>query len=314
MTIRPALQNEPDARTDVAIIGAGSAGLCAALAARESGAGVVVIERDSEPRGNTALTLGMLPGAGTRFQREKGIEDSPYLFLADIIRKAKAKTDEALARAIAAESGPAVEWLVDRHGLHFELLDDILYPGHSRHRYHVPQSRTGLEMEQELLRAAKAAGVTIITSATVDKLFADPEGRITALGYTTAEGEQAVLGCRALVLASGGYGADPALVGKHIPSMSDAVYCGHDGSRGDAIRWGEALGAASADLGGYQGHCVANGPALPVTWAIVIRGGFQVNEAGSRFSNEMSGYSAQASAVLSQPGATAWTIYDTRCE
>ncbi|SCZ09953.1 FAD-dependent oxidoreductase [Microvirga guangxiensis] len=314
MTVRTALQSEPEARADVVIVGAGAAGLCAALSAREAGASVVVIERDAEPRGNTALTLGMLPGAGTRFQREKGIEDSPDMYVADILAKAKGKTDESLARKIAEESGPAVEWLVDSHGLHFELLDDILYPGHSRHRYHVPKSRTGLEMEQGLLRAALSAGATLITSATVDTHFAEPEGRITAIGYTTADGQQNIVGCGALVLASGGYGADPSVIAALIPSMSDAVYCGHGGSKGDAIRWGDALGAATADLGSYQGHCVANGPALPVTWAIVIRGGFQVNKEGRRFSNEMSGYSEQASTVLGQPGGTAWTIYDKHCE
>ncbi len=314
MTVRPSLQHKPETRADVVIVGAGAAGLCAAIAAREAGASVLVLERDSEPRGNTALTLGMLPGAGTRFQREKGIEDSPDLYLTDILNKAKGKTDVSLARTIAEASGAAVEWLVDSHGLHFELLDDILYPGHSRHRYHVPKSRTGLEMEQDLVRGALSAGAVIITSATVDTLYAEPTGQITAIGYTTADGRHDTVGCRALVLATGGYGADPATIAARIPSMSDAVYCGHHGSKGDAIRWGEALDAATADLGSYQGHCVANGPALPVTWAIVIRGGFQVNREGRRFSNEMSGYSEQASTVLSQPGGTAWTIYDKHCE
>jgi fumarate reductase flavoprotein subunit len=314
VSVRPASEARPERSVDVVVVGAGAAGLCAALSARDCGASVVVLERDAEPAGNTALTLGMLPGAGTRFQREKGIEDTPELFLADIMAKAKGKTDEALARAVAEASGPAVEWLVDRHGVHFELLDDILYPGHSRHRYHVPKGRTGVEMEQGLLRAAQAAGVEIVTSAVVETLFAEADGRVRAVGYRDGNGAERRLGCRALVLATGGYGADPAIVARHIPDMASAVYCGHDGSKGEALAWGAALSAASADLGGYQGHCVAAGSNLPLTWALVIRGGFQVNRDGRRFSNEMSGYSEQASAVLAQPGGTAWTIYDRRCE
>ncbi len=298
---------------DVVIVGAGAAGLCAALAACEAGLSVTVLERDEEPAGNTAMTLGMLPGAGTRFQREKGIEDTPELFLADIMKKAKGKTDEHLARAAAKASGQAVEWLHDRHGVHFELLDDILYPGHAVHRYHVPKSRTGVEMEANLLNAAKAAGARIVTGAQVKKLIAADDGHIEAVSYTL-DGEDSVIGAGAVVLATGGYGADASIVAQHIPGMADAVYCGHHGSTGDALRWGEALGAATADLGGYQGHCVADGPDLPVTWALIIRGGFQVNSTGRRFSNEMSGYSEQASEVLSQPGGTAWTIYDKRCE
>ncbi len=300
-------------KADVVIIGAGAAGLCAALAAREAGLSVTVLERDDEPAGNTALTLGMLPGAGTHFQREKGIEDTPELFLADIMKKAKGKTDEHLAHAITKASGPAVEWLHDRHGVHFELLDDILYPGHAVHRYHVPKSRTGVEMEANLLNAAKSAGARIVTGARVQRLLATDDGHVEAAGYSL-NGEDKLIDTGAVVLATGGYGADASIVAQHIPGMADAVYCGHHGSTGDALRWGEKLGAATADLGGYQGHCVADGPDLPVTWALVIRGGFQVNSTGRRFSNEMSGYSEQASEVLSQSGGTAWTIYDKRCE
>ncbi|KGE01974.1 FAD-dependent oxidoreductase [Rhizobium sp. YS-1r] len=305
--------NSAGDKADIVIIGAGAAGLCAALAACEAGLSVIVLERDTEPAGNTAMTLGMLPGAGTRFQREKGIKDTPQLFLADIMKKAKGKTDEHLARAVAQASGPAVEWLHDRHGVHFELLDDILYPGHARHRYHVPKSRTGVEMEANLLRAAQAAGAQIVTGALVQQLLSAENGRVEAVGYSL-NGKDKVMGAGAVVLATGGYGADASIVARHIPSMADAVFCGHHGSTGDALRWGEKLGAATADLGGYQGHCVADGPDLPVTWALVIRGGFQVNSTGRRFSNEMSGYSEQASELLSQPDGTAWTIYDKRCE
>lgn len=302
-----------DASAGLVVIGAGAAGLCAALSAREAGLSVTVLERDEEPAGNTAMTLGMLPGAGTRFQREKGIDDNADLFVADIMRKAKGKTDEAFARAVAEGSGPAVEWLHDRHGVRFELLDDILYPGHSRHRYHVPASRTGAELERNLLDAARRAGARIVTGARVVELRADGDGRITAVAFEQA-GERRVVAADAVVLASGGYGANPSLVARHIPSMTHAAYCGHHASTGDALRWGAALGAASADLGGYQGHCVVDGHNLPLTWALVIRGGFQVNAHGRRFSNEMSGYSEQASEVLNQPGSTAWTIYDRRCE
>lgn len=312
--MRPSADAQIGRSADVVIVGAGAAGLCAALAARDAGASVVVVERDEEPAGNTALTLGMLPGAGTRFQRAKGIDDTPELFLADIMAKAKGKTDEGLARAVVEASGPAVEWLADRHGLVFELLDDILYPGHARHRYHVPPGRTGAEFQAGLLRAALAAGAEIVTGSEVSTLFVSPAGSIEAAALRDRQGRESAVGCGALVLATGGYGADPAMVARHMPDMRGAAYCGHDGSRGEALVWGEALGAAAVDLGGYQGHCVANGPKLPVTWALVIRGGFQVNRDGNRFSNEMSGYSEQASAVLAQPGGTAWTIYDRRCE
>lgn len=298
----------------VVVVGAGAAGLTAALAARDAGAPVVVLERDAVPAGNTARTLGMLPGAGTRFQRAAGIQDDAELFLADILAKAKGRTDVDLARAITRASGPAVDWLADRHGVAFELLDDILYPGHSRHRYHVPPDRTGTAFMADLLAAADRAGVRLITHATVEAPGLDAAGRVTGVVWCDDAGRRHHTGCRALVLASGGYGADPEAIARYIPEMAGAVHGGHHGSRGDALRWGEMLGAAMVDLGGYQGHCVADGPDLPLTWALIIRGGFQVAADGRRFSNEMRGYSEQAHAVAGQPGGVAWTIYDRRCE
>src|SRR5687767_11126678 len=83
------------------IIGAGAAGLCAAIAASERGVDPVVIERDAVPRGSTALSAGLIPAAGTRFQRGMGIEDSAALFAADITRKSHGEADPALVRAVA---------------------------------------------------------------------------------------------------------------------------------------------------------------------------------------------------------------------
>src|SRR5450631_4069090 len=99
------------AETPLLIIGAGAAGLCAALAAKESGVDAIVIERDAVPAGSTALSAGLIPAAGTRFQRAKGIMDSPQLLAADIQRKAKGEADGAVADAVAHGAGALVEWL-----------------------------------------------------------------------------------------------------------------------------------------------------------------------------------------------------------
>jgi len=102
-------------------------------------------------------------------------------------------------------------------------------------------------------------------------------------------------------------------VADHISEMRDALYFGHPGNQGDAIVWGEALGAATRHLSGHQGHgSVAHPAGILITWATVMEGGFQVNVAGERFSNEAKGYSEQASNVLAQPEGIAWTVFDTR--
>src|SRR6202162_5504777 len=99
------------------IVGAGTAGLCAALAAKEAGVEVLVIERDAVPPGSTALSAGLIPAAATRLQGAKGIVDSPQLFAADIQRKAKGEADAAVVDAVACGAGLLVEWLTDRYDL-----------------------------------------------------------------------------------------------------------------------------------------------------------------------------------------------------
>src|SRR5262245_28147383 len=138
----------------VVVIGAGACGLTAALAAREAGAEVLVLERDAHPSGSTALSTGLIPAAGTRFQKALGIADSAELLANDIWGKAKGQTDRAIVDAVARASGPTIEWLADRHGVAFTLVEGYLYPGHSVLRMHGTPHRTGEELEGALLASA----------------------------------------------------------------------------------------------------------------------------------------------------------------
>jgi fumarate reductase flavoprotein subunit len=140
--IKPVSGVALDAQVPLLIIGAGAAGLCAALAAKEAGAEPLVIERDAVPAGSTSLSAGLIPAAGTRFQRARGIADSPQLFAADIQRKAKGEVDAAVVDAVAQGAGPLIEWLADRHGLPFDVIDNFNYPGHTALRMHGLPTRT----------------------------------------------------------------------------------------------------------------------------------------------------------------------------
>lgn len=120
------------------------------------------------------------------------------------------------------------------------------------------------------------------------------------------------IGCGALVLACNGYGGNPELVRRFIPEMANALYFGHPGNRGDAVIWGDALGAQLAHLG-YQGDgSVATLHNIPITWAVIMQGGIQINRDGRRFCDESQGYSEQAAVVLRQPDAVAWNVFDAR--
>src|SRR3954465_4293822 len=300
---------EFDSEVPLLIVGAGAAGLCAALAASEAGVDPVLIERDAVPSGSTALSAGLIPAAGTRFQREKGIEDSAKLFAQDITRKSHGEADAKLVQAVATNAGPALEWLATTYDMPFEVITDFNYPGHSAHRMHSLPSRAGAELIDRLRSGVEARDIPILTCRVCETLFTDNDGFIEGVGL--ADGE--AIGCGALVLACNGYGGNPELVRRHIPEMAAALSLGHLGNQGDALLWGEALGARLGPLSGYQGHgSVASPHNILITWAAITEGGFQVNREGRRFHNEALGYSEAAAQVLRQPGGIAFDIFDTR--
>jgi fumarate reductase flavoprotein subunit len=302
-----------NARAPLLIIGAGAAGLCAALAAKEAGIEAVVIERDAVPSGSTALSAGLVPAAGTRFQRAKGVADSADQLAADIQRKAYGEAPAALVETIVRGSAPVIEWLTERHAFPFELIENFNYPGHSALRMHGLPSRTGRELIDRLRNAAELSGIVLLTGCIAQTLFAEKDGRLRGIEIVQGDGSRERIGCDALILACNGYGGNPALVRRFIPEMADALYFGHPGNRGDAVLWGERLGAELACLGAYQGHgSVATPHNILITWAVIMEGGFQVNAQSRRFCDETCGYSEQAAQVLCQPGGTAWDVFDAR--
>ena len=114
-----------------------------------------------------------------------------------------------------------------------------------------------------------------------DTLFTEPDGRIRGMEIVRGDGTRERIGCEALILACNGYGGNPELVRRFIPEMADALYFGHPGNRGDAVIWGDALGAQLTHLGAYQGHgSVATPHNILITWAVIMQGGIQINTRG----------------------------------
>lgn len=298
----------------VVVIGAGACGLTAALAAHDAGAEVLVVERDRVPRGTTAMSTGLIPAAGTRFQRARGIDDTPARFAADILAKTEGHTDAGAVARLAGVSAATLEWLIDRHDVPLSLVDSFRYPGHSVCRMHGTPARTGSELIDALLTAIERAGVDVLCDAPVSQLFADPAtGRVHGVRLMRPDGTAEDLACHALVLGCGGFAGDAGLIAQLIPTAVRAEVFSHPGNRGDALRWGRALGAGTADLGAWQGHGgLAAGRGVPLLWPLIMEGGIQVNVHGRRFSDESRGYSEQAADVLAQPGAFAWDIFDER--
>ena len=109
-------------------------------------------------------------------------------------------------------------------------------------------------MNDRLRHAAEQREIVILTEIVADRLLAEADGRVCGVEIVRGDGTRERIGCAALILACNGYGGNPELVRRFIPEMADALYFGHPGNRGDAVLWGEALGARLACPGAYQGH------------------------------------------------------------
>ncbi|CEJ12331.1 Fumarate reductase flavoprotein subunit precursor [bacterium YEK0313] len=302
-----------DTTLPVAIVGAGAAGLCAALAAAEAGIEPVVFERDAVPQGSTALSAGLIPAPATDAQRAAGVDDTVERFAADIQAKAHGEADPVVLDLVARGAGPAIDWLARRHGLAFTVVADFSYPGHSARRMHGLASRSGAELIDRLRAAAENAGIGIVTEAHVTSLIAGADGRVRGLEVRRPDGSAERIGAEAVILACNGYGGNKAMVAAHIPDLAAALYFGHAGNQGDAVLWGTALGAGLKHMTGHQGHgSVAHPHGILISWAVIMEGGFQVNAGGRRFWNEAQGYSEAGIAVLRQPGGIAWDVFDER--
>ncbi len=299
---------------DLIVAGAGG-GLVAALRAAELGLSVLVVETSEHfARGNnTAMSTAMIPGAGTRWQAEAGIDDSAALYVEDIMRKTKGTADGVLAGALARVSGRLVTWLADYAHLPLGLVTDFDYPGHTRPRCHTVPGRSGRKLLAGLVDAVRAQRrVDLLVPARLADVHADGAS-VDHVVIQYPDGRTEVVPARAVLLATNGFGANQDLVAKYIPEIAGAAYHGSSESRGDALRIGTGLGADVGYLDAYQGHAALARPAGTLAgWATVMHGAFLVNAEGDRFGDETVGYSEYAREVLRQPGGWALIVLDRR--
>ncbi|WP_043538915.1 FAD-dependent oxidoreductase [Salinarimonas rosea] len=305
-------KGEPDLSVDVLVIGAGGAGLVAALAAAEAGADVAVVEKGERLAGNTALSSGSIPAAGTRFQHAAGVSDDPARFAADLRRVGGPHDADHLVDVLAGVSGPLVEWLVDVAAVRLTLVETYRHVGHSVNRLHAPPSRKGADLLRDLERAVAERAVPVALGNACVALFTDGDGAVCGARTRTRDGAGADIAARAVVLATNGFGANPALKARFCPQAANLAHAGAGTSEGEAILWGEALGARLANVGAFQGHSALAQPhGSLVTWTVVEKGGIVVDETGRRFADETLGYSAFV-APLVTAGGRAILVYDRR--
>ncbi len=308
--------SEFDFDVPVVIVGGGACGCIAALAAHEAGAEVLVVERDARAAGSTAMSQGLICAAGTRAQAEHGVADDAGRFYSDIIAKTRGQTDPVVARMIADGAGPTVDWMVDAFDMPW-TLDRGFRPayGHSAYRVHGWPGHGGEDMIQLLHQKLAEAQIPVLQPARLTDIIAGADGHVTGIVVTRPDGLEERIGCGALILASGGFAANAAMVARHMPEAADAYLNAHEGNVGDGIVLGARIGAALADMGSYQGYAMLTDPqGITVPPGVLVEGGLLVNTKGERFVDESADIAGMVHPVMAQPGGTAWVVFDAAIE
>src|SRR5579875_3529737 len=237
----------------------------------------------SSPRSSTApAEIRRFPRARfrrrTRFQREAGIADSPERFLADLLRTSGASDCPDLVRRLVETSAATVEWLVDAAGARLALVTAYKHVGHSVPRLHAPASRRGQDLVDDLLAATESRGIPLAVGNAARDLLHDERGAVIGAAIETAGGDTQRILARKVILAVNGFAGNRELVARFCPDIAVALYFGARGSTGEAVLWGEKLGAALGNIGSYQGYAaVADPHGSLLSWTTIEKGGIILN-------------------------------------
>src|SRR5699024_6447924 len=204
-----------DAEVDVVVAGAGGAGLVAALTAAQAGLQVAVFEKTDHNLGNTAASAGMIPAAGTRFQRQLGIEETAEEMAEDILQKNRRESDPDLTLALCEVSGPLIEWMHDELDIELSLVTEFKYPGHRNYRMHAPPTRSGLELMRRLRQnVLEYEEIFLMTNSPVTKLLTDDQNAVIGV-IAKSNGKEQRIKADKVILATNGFGGSKEMVEKY---------------------------------------------------------------------------------------------------
>lgn len=300
---------------DIVVVGAGGSGMSAAVRAETLGKSVILIEKMSTIGGATVLNAGTLIATGSRYQREvmKETKDSPELAAEDIFRVGKHKNDPVLVRMVTERVGGVVDWLIDDLKIPYGPAA-TQYPDHSANRQ---LGVTGRSVNYLNLMREKFLGMggKLLLETRAQSFITDANGRVVGVKATDAAGNTVELTSKAVILASGGFGADQSML---PPSMKNYLFYGVDGETGDGLKMARALnaGTINLDLVKMYPQGVETRPhhglaaTASSTDTMKASGAIYVNNRGERFVDENAGLGVLTEATVAQPDSIAYIVMD----
>ncbi|QTQ14739.1 flavocytochrome c [Treponema parvum] len=297
-----------DTSCDIVVIGAGGAGMTAAYRAKTQGANVILLEKKGVVGGNTNSATGGLNASETVIQKKLGIEDSNEQYFQDTMKGGYNKNDPTLVRTMVNNSAAIVDYLID---IGADLTDVGKMAGSTNKRTHRPQggAAVGPHLVKVLSAAIESAGVDLRLNSKCTGIIMQ-DGKAVGVTVSSEAGDYKI-SAKAVIIATGGFGANPDLVVSYVPSLKGFGTTNHNGATGDAIEWGKAIGADFVDMDQIQTHpTVVPGKGIMITEAVRGNGAIIVNRDGNRFCSEMSTRDVMSKAILEQKGGTAFLVFD----
>ena len=343
---------------DIVVVGAGGAGMTAAITAAGEGKTVVILESQSMVGGNSVRATGGMNAGKTVYQDENefgesaGVEktlksaadnyadnetitalaktvseqwaayqanptgyfDSVELMELDTMIGGKGINDPALVETLCANSADAIDWL-DEHGITLHNVSS--FGGASVKRIHRPVDgdgkvvSVGSYMIPLLQENCEKAGVKMMMDTTATEILTDANGAAVGVKATGASGETVTVNAKAVVLATGGFGANLDMVVKYKPELKGFMTTNAPGIQGQGIEMAEAIGAATVDMDQIQIHPTveANTAAL-ITEGLRGDGAVLINAEGKRFIDEVGTRDVVSAAEIAQTGSYSWLVVD----
>ena len=343
---------------DVVIVGAGGAGMTAAMTASDAGKSVIILESQAMVGGNSVRSTGGMNAAKTVYQDENefgegaGVEkmlksaadnyadnefitslaatvaqqwadyqanpvgyfDSVELMELDTMVGGKGINNPELVKTLVEGTAPAIDWL-DENGM--SLHNVAAFGGASVKRIHRPVNEegkvvsVGAYLVPLMEKACQDRGVEFILNTTADTILTDESGKAVGVSGTDKDGNTVTVNAKAVVLATGGFGANLDMVASYKPELKGFMTTNAPGIQGQGIAMATAIGAATVDMDQIQIHPTveANTAAL-ITEGLRGDGAILVNANGERFTDEVSTRDKVSAAEIAQPGSFSWLIVD----
>lgn len=298
---------------DIVVIGAGGAGLTAAIEAKAAGADVIVLEKMPLAGGNTLISGAEYAASNNWLQKKEGIEDSVELHMQDTLKGGDYKAKEELVRVLAENALAGAEWLRDEVGVVWE--DELMFfGGHSVKRSLIPAGASGKEIITKQLAKAEEMNIPVLLSTKATSLITDKSGKVIGVKAEGKDANYTFNTNKAVIIASGGFGSNVEMRIKYNPDIDETILSTNTvGSTGDGITMAEGIGASLIGMEFIQTYPICD----PLTGTLLYYDDARlyghtviVNKEGKRFVEELGRRDVMSMAIKAQTGNVCYELID----